>query len=350
MGIKAKPEDVALYQAGIDFRNKLITRETETIQALLRVYAKAYQSSHNELLAVENEIKRLLASGYQPSVVMTMMRNRYNNALEIIEDRVVDLAGTSAFITMSGQKSLIDIVKQSVGVLIQVAVGKNPKTDADYGVSQLSLEQLDVLAGFMGDGSPLKSYFESMGESMASEIEAVLVDAITTGKSPIDAAQRIRTLATEMPMWQAERIARTELMRVAREATRIMYDNDPVVTGYRRMATQDLRVCPGCLALSGKLHKTNQLMASHPNCRCVMVPETLSWGQITGDPSLDATKPQVPNGDNLLSGMTEREQKIILGDARFNKWKNGTPLEKMVQVRDNPKWGPEIRLVPVADL
>jgi hypothetical protein len=140
------------------------------------------------------------------------------------------------------------------------------------------------------------------------------------------------------------------MIRASREAQRQLYTQNPAVTGYRRQATQDARVCLACLALSGTLQATDTIMPSHPNCRCVMIPETLSWAEITGDSSIPDTRPEVATPDRILAGLTDAEKMAIMGPARFELYKNGKPLLDMVQVKQDKDWGPTTNVLPLRDI
>ena len=88
-------------------------------------------------------------------------------------------------------------------------------------------------------------------------------------------------------------------------------------------------------------------MPSHPNCRCVMIPETLSWAEITGDSSIPDTRPAVATPDRILAGLSEADKLAIMGPKRYEMYLNGKPLADFVQVRQNEDWGPTTRVVPL---
>jgi len=176
-----------------------------------------------------------------------------------------------------------------------------------------------------------------------------LVQGISLGEGPRTVARRVRK-AADIGRQRAETIARTEIIRASREAQRQLYTENPSVTGYRRQATQDARVCLACLALSGTLQVTDTIMPSHPNCRCVMIPETLSWAEITGDSSIPDTRPEVATPDRILAGLSESEKLAIMGPARFELYKNGKPLLDMVQVKQDKDWGPTTSVLPLKDI
>jgi hypothetical protein len=140
------------------------------------------------------------------------------------------------------------------------------------------------------------------------------------------------------------------MIRASREAQRQLYTENFAVQGYRRQATQDSRVCLACLALSGTLHKTDEIMPTHPNCRCVLIPETLSWAEITGDSSIPDTRPAVATPDRILAGLSESDKMAIMGPARYQMYLDGKPLADFVQVDQNQDWGPTTRVLPLRSL
>lgn len=292
----------------------------------------------------------MLATGTQPGVAMVMMRDRYAEAIRAIEARLASLASDGASITATGQLEMARLTNDTAGPLVTAAVGSKPKPELDVNWSKLPEEDLQAFAGLAGDGSPLATLFSSIPGATRVQMEQTIADGIALGLGPKSVAAKLRGIASSMPSYRAERIARTEMIRASREASRRIYEDNPAVTGYVRMATQDVRVCPGCLALSGTVHKSNEIMPSHPNCRCVMVPRTLSWAEITGDPSLPDTRPRVPDAEDLFAGLSDAEQRIVLGPKRYNAWQSGVALRDMAEIADNPQWGPEVRVVPVSRL
>ena len=93
-----------------------------------------------------------------------------------------------------------------------------------------------------------------------------------------------------------------------------------------------------CLALDGEIHETNDLFASHPNCRCSMVP------LIDG---IEYTPRE--SAQSWLASQPEAEQQKILGQY-YPLYQSGTPLTDMVRITDDPTWGPTLRRAPLSDL
>ena len=200
-----------------------------------------------------------------------------------------------------------------------------------------------------GDGSPLGELFDTIPQVVTDAMQLSLVQGISLGEGPRTVARRVQRVAM-VGQSRAETIARTEMIRASREAQRQLYTQNPAVQGYRRQATQDARVCLACLALSGTLHKTDEIMPSHPNCRCVMVPATMSWAEITGDSSIPDTRPEVATPERILAGLSETDKLAIMGPKRYEMYQSGTPLGNFVQVQQNQDWGPTTRVIPLQGL
>jgi SPP1 gp7 family putative phage head morphogenesis protein len=234
--------------------------------------------------------------------------------------------------------------------MVEAAAGRKP-AGVSLGSSWTNLpdEQLQAFVGMAGDGSPLGELFATIPQVTTDAMQMALVQGISLGEGPRTVARRVRK-AADIGRYRAETIARTEMIRSAREAQRQLYTQNPAVTGYRRQATQDSRVCLACLALSGTLSTTDEIMPSHPNCRCVMIPVTLSWAEISGDSSIPDTRPKPVTGEDILRGLTAMEAQQILGKSRYALYAEGLPLSDMATVVQNADWGPTTRVLPLRDL
>jgi len=64
-------------------------------------------------------------------------------------------------------------------------------------------------------------------------------------------------------------------------------------------------------------------MPSHVNCRCVQVPVTLSWAEITGDSSIPDTRPEVATLERILAGLSEADKLAIMEPKRYEMYQAG---------------------------
>ena len=315
-----------------------------------RAYKAATKASIDELEALEGRIAEREANGEPPSETILWMRQRIIDNIEQLGKNLKKFSIEGATITADGQLQSAILANDATPSLVEAAAGKKP-AGVTLGTSWTSLpdEALQAFVGMAGDGSPLAVLFDAIPQVTTDAMQMALVQGISLGEGPRTVARRVRK-AADIGRQRAETIARTEMIRASREAQRQLYTENGSVTGYRRQATQDSRVCLACLALSGTLQATDTIMPSHPNCRCVMIPETLSWAEITGDSSIPDTRPKVATGEEILKGLTPLEAQQILGTARYNLYAEGLPLSDMATVVPNADWGPTTRVLPLRDL
>lgn len=315
-----------------------------------RAYRAATKASIDELEALEGRIAEREAAGEPPSQTILWMKQRLEQNIRDLGENLKKFSVEGATITADGQlQSAILANEASIG-MVETAAGRKP-SNVSLGSSWTTLpdEQLQTFVGFSGDGSPLGELFATIPQVTTDAMTMAMVQGISLGEGPRTVARRVRKVA-DIGRQRAETIARTEMIRSAREAQRQLYTQNMAVQGYRRQATQDSRVCLACLALSGTLHKTDEIMPSHPNCRCVMVPATMSWAEITGDSSIPDTRPEVASPERILAGLSESDKLAIMGPQRYAMYKEGKPLADFVQVIPNQEWGPNTRVRPLRDL
>lgn len=117
--------------------------------------------------------------------------------------------------------------------------------------------------------------------------------------------------------------------------------NSDLVGQVQSLATMDTRTCPACAALDGKVHDVNKApkYPLHDNCRCTLSPivrgadELRKFG-LNINPKLervlDGQASDRLSYDQWLSSVDEDTQRRALGDARFELYKAGTPIQKFV--------------------
>lgn len=281
---------------------------------------------------MDERIAERESQGETPSQVMLWMRQRLESAIESIEAELNAFSIDAQDITTAGQRKAASIANtQTRGLVSGMYGSKNVR----FAWVTLATEQLNQFIGTTVNGSPLSRLFNSIPQSVINGLRDAISMGIVTGENPRATARRIQ-LASMIGYNRAETIARTEIIRTAREVQRELYDKNDVVQKYQRMATQDARTCLGCLALSGDIYETNQLMPSHPNCRCVMLPIPVKTDDDETFESLDSKM--------LLAGLSVEEQLAIMGPVRYQRYLDGEDLRSMVEVINDPEWGPLVKV------
>lgn len=137
---------------------------------------------------------------------------------------------------------------------------------------------VETMVGMAGPGfdAPLAQLLRAAWPDAVDGLTNALVRGIAVGDSPRVVARAMADGMTD-GLDRMMTIARTEMLRTYREASRLEYEQSGVVTGYRRIAAHDADTCLACIALDGEEYETSELMEIHPNDRC-LVPGTLVSG------------------------------------------------------------------------
>lgn len=285
-----------------------------------------------------------------PDLELEPLGARLESLINQSAAELASLSPESVRIVSDGQQTALQWVNAETGELLYASTGDPRRASEVIGTfSALPTDAIEALVGFSSDGSPLAVLFDSIAQDVPGAMRLTLSSGIAQGRNPRDVARDLMTL-TNLPSTRAETIARTEMLRAAREGQRRIYESNPAVQTYRRAATQDARVCLACLALSGTVHRTSEIMPSHPNCRCVMVPVPLSLAEITGDPSIPDLRPAAITAETIMAGLDRDEIAGIFGPRRLELFDGGYPLSDMIAVDNDTRWGPTTRIRPLKEL
>ena len=149
----------------------------------------------------------------------------------------------------------------------------------------------------------------SNGTLITDAVAERLTTALLTGQNPREAARAVMATGAELTRSRADTIARTELLRAQREATRARLEDAPGIDEWVWLSAADSRTCAVCWAMHGTRHPVTDTLDGHPNCRCTMVPAV---------PGGSADK--IPTGDELLAKLPDDEARKILGPKRHDLW------------------------------
>ena len=240
-----------------------------------------------------------------------------------------------------GQQGAIGLAETGSRMVVDRALPRGIKIDnlARLGIqwNRLPREAFEGFVGIAGDGKPLGNLLSRYGPQNAAKITSEIGSGIATGKGPREVA-RLARKATGIPLSEALTISRTEINRTHREATRLNYAaNSDIVKGYRRLATKDERTCMACIALDGTAYENEEPLDSHPNCRCTMVPDTLTYQDL----GLDIPEePRPENGQEWFKKQPESVQRQMMGGRRLEAFKTGKiGLSDLVTVSSSSTWG-----------
>jgi len=203
----------------------------------------------------------------------------------------------------------------------------------------LPISAIELLVGNAGKGGPVYTLLQDIYPNAVDRMTGILINNVAMGIGPIQTAKQMMA-GMAGGLSHALTTARTEQMRVYREASRQQYEETGVVQTYMRFASKSGNTCALCIALDGEIYKTSELMSVHPCDRCVQIPV------------VDGVKPpQWEKGSDWLRRQDESMQMHILGPGALEKWQKGDiELMDLVKKTEHPVWGPSLQRVPLKDL
>jgi hypothetical protein len=199
-------------------------------------------------------------------------------------------------------------------------------------------ERILSMVSYAGDGSPLSTLLAQSGDYVRATVTQKLIEAVGKAQNPRITAREIRK-ATGMALNRAMAIARTEQMRVYRDAT---------LTGYRaagvqlfqRISGRQSTSCIACISLDGEISSTEAELDDHCNGFCTSLP--LLQG---------AENPQMEPAQQWFSRQPETLQRSIMGTERYRLYKDGQiSWSELGRHTHDSVWGGSVSPVPLRDL
>lgn len=333
-----------LFREAARFRRRLIDRENVAIEQVVAALSVAQDSIARRLLAL---LLQMADEAPNMPVSWLLTAGRLETLLAQSTAELVEWSGLAASYVRAGQS---DAVAMAAEAALSYAQIRQPGIVDTW--DRVPLEALQSFVGFSRDGSPLREVFGRYGFQAAQELEDGITSGLALGQNPREVAREIASVIAEsgeMPPGYGDGISglqrlrkkvevttRTEIIRAHKDAAIANYaENDDIVQGYERISARDSRVCAVCWALDGTFYEEFVLFEDHPQCRCTAIP-------VIGGDRLRVTGPAA------FSRLDADAQKEILGPSRYALYQEGASLGSFVKRVDDPDWGPQVRLKPLA--
>lgn len=336
----------AIYEQADKFALELAKRDA----ALARRIAERYGQTYVQLAAHFDNLSLAIQQDIARGQVFTIDRlrrlDRYAALMQQVDAQMAEFAQYAAGEIQRQQATEVHEALRTAAELRATAErqglldrpteqgrGELPPGASEQEIAELYARMSQMpylhLIGTLTDGTPLYNYLingtanvPGLSAEVIAQIDQVLSQALIEGWNPRKAAAMFRE-AMGVGLTRALAIARTEILRSYREATRQSY----IAYGVRQWqweATFDERTCLACAMLDGRLFDVNEPQAAHVNCRCTMVPvmgdmgpreRRTNWhgedGMFTG------------NGEDWLGSLSDDQLREIMGEGNYNAYKAG---------------------------
>jgi SPP1 gp7 family putative phage head morphogenesis protein len=306
-------------------------------QSQMRLLAKGWLKVEQ---ALRSEMEALAAELTKSNVVNQAMIQQHERFVRLMFQARAEVAKFNDFADGTITKMQADLSKKGIRdalnalkIIYKEAGVVMPSFDV------LPVRALEIMFGYAADGSPLRNLLARSYPDAVSGLLDALVKGLTLGNHPTDIGKK---MAEEFGIGlnRALTTARTETLRSYRMGNFEQYRNSGVVSGYKRLASHDSRVCPGCLFRDGDLiDNLDGEFDEHPSGRCTAVPVVI------GIPA-----PKWTSGAKWFEGQPEATQREILGPQRYEAWKSGASLTDMSKFVNDPTWGGSFVPTPVSEL
>ena len=342
-GVQVVPDPLAVLSMR-RFKAQLLARDAEQMRIMARQWTGVERQLDAHISALAREIDEKRRNGEIVSQTRLYQLQRYKSLKAQTEEEFSRYADWATTEITEQQRALaklgLDHGARAIGDVY-----------AQHGMvgtfDRLPVQAAENMAGLAGDGRPvgvlLKNrinphYSDERALSAWTNLTDTLVRNTALGINPRETAEAMRDdLAGGLQ--KGLTIARTEQLRVYRQANQQQYQESGVVSGHKRLCDHTDRTCIACLADEGTLYPVTEPIFDHPAGRCTSVPV------VKGLPEL-----QFETGEEWLSNMDDEDARKIMGNERYEAWKDGTPMKDFITYTDHPTWGRGLTPTPVSKL
>ena len=288
-----------------------------------------------DALAFEMAAQRGSMSMYQLrrmeryQALMVQVQAELDKYARWVEQVVTERQRTAATLGVDHAAQAVRVQQADAGTAVQTGFDRLPVSAVEY------------MVGNTANGSPVRDVLLDASRIGPEALATELINGLALGRNPVETARRAMRMGLGRSFSRMVLIARTETLRVYRQATIEGYKaTGGLVTGYRRVAAKSERTCLGCLMADGRFYELTIPFEEHPNGRCVAIPE------IRGKP---ATTWQT--GQEWFKTLPAQTQRGMMGPSRFELWQDGViSLDDLIEREEDPTWGGSLRPAPVRRL
>lgn len=315
-------------------RAALIAREENQIDRMAKTWLQLESSLKDEMTLLALDIQNAMASGDVITEQLLRRMARYQKLDNQMQRQILNYVKDVAVPDIEKEQleyGLMAINASSETIRISSALG--------YAFDRLPKDAVETYVGYLGDGTPLYRLLKQAYPDALDGVVKTFLDGAARGLSPITIANDA-SKSLGIGLDRITLIARTEQLRVNRAVSAEQYRTSGLNGVMRRVATKDHRVCMACLVSDGEIIALDKELEDHPRGRCVAI------FQIAGANPIEWEK-----GPDWFLKQDEGFQRSMLGDEKFNMWKEGLfDLSELRQTDHNKIWGNSPRVATIEEL
>jgi SPP1 gp7 family putative phage head morphogenesis protein len=321
-----------------DFYDKLDAKDANALKRIAIAHQRTIDKLGNQLAIVTAKIQQDALLGLDSGTYL-LQRDRLAAFITDANAYFGEFGSHVGLSLTQAQKETVTLAQSFIPNVVQDVNGPFPN---GIHFARLPEPAIQQFVGTLGDGSPVRTLTDSFGTEASKTLNRLLLEGVSTGINPLTIAQQMSDALPTLGIARANTFARTEMMRAYRgAATKVMKANKDIIKGWKWYSALDKNTCPVCWALHGKVFPPDELMATHPNCRCVHLPVTKTWQELgynVPEPAL--SQGMSLSGEELFAGLDEETKQFILGKAGYTGYKNGIfKLEDFIQNTYSQDWG-----------
>lgn len=339
-----------IQQLADEFAAAVRARDDAAAARLVASYAEIRARLDARHKALLREIARRRLSGAEVDALLVLQHSWAAQLLAESDRELIGWARDAGDAITAEQRKAVEAATRDQTKLAYLSAQPAPD-GVTLQFRRLPKEAIAELVGTLADGSPLADLLDSYGKAMGAASRSALVNGLAQGLNPREIARHMRA-SMDGDAVRALTVARTESLRAYRESSRRwMAANDDIIGSWVWWSALDKRTCVLCYAQHGTRHPLDEPMATHPNCRCTMLPATKTWaelgfGSVPGDSALT-----VEAGADKFAELPRDKQRAILGPGKYALYQQGEiELADLVERTSHPRWGPGLRERALRDL
>ena len=334
------PEPVVVT-AMRQFKHGLLVQEQDQMREMALRWRGVENALDAQIQLLAREVAEKREAGETVSAAKVYRLNRYQALKAQTQDEFQRYASYAGERITREQGTLAQQGVEHSAQSIQLSYW--PSIAAQF--DRLPIETVQHMVGIAGDGKPVGDLLrqrmlkEEMAPAGWHRLTDALVQGTARGWNPRKTALQMQEALTG-GLQKALTIARSEQLRVYRQASVDQYAASGVVLGQKRLPAHDGRVCVACLSDDGTVYNLNQIIPDHPQGRCTGCPI------VKGMPEISWT-----SGQDWFDQQPDAVQRSIMGTERFEAYKAGQiQFAQMGGYKFDPVWGGSVTVASLEDL